>query len=78
MNRENGQMRKVSMTIEALYKSITSCLMNFPHYLDSNVNFLLVLAEWCLPDLPLAIVYELDYRVRSNHKMKYFTMYRSN
>ena len=61
---ENSQTRMVSMTIEALCNSINSCLIKFPHYLGFNVQILLVLAEWCLPNLPLAIAYELDCRVR--------------
>src|SRR5882757_9509064 len=69
---ENGLMRMVSMMIEAICHSINSCLIKFPHYFGSNVQILPVLAEWCPPNLPLAIVYELDGRVHLNHKLEYF------
>jgi hypothetical protein len=68
----------VSATIEILFISISPCLIIVPRFIGSNAACLLVLAEWSLPDPPLAIAYELAGQVRPNYKLKYLTMYRSN
>jgi len=71
-------MRMVSAMIEVLCNSINSCLMYFQCYFVPNLQILLVLAEWCLLNLPLAIAYELACQARSNYKLEYLTMYRNN
>ena len=50
----------------------------FPTLLGPNVQIFLVLAEWWLPNLPLAIAYELACWAHSNYKLEYFTVYRSD
>jgi len=75
---ENGLMRMVSTTIEVLSVSISSYVIISLHSLVQMYKVLLVLAEWCPPNLPLAIVYELVFWVHSNCKIKYLTRYRSN
>jgi hypothetical protein len=75
---ENGPTKTVSATIEVLSIFISPCLIIVLRFVDSNAPFLLVLAEWSLLDPLLAIAYELAGRVRSNYKLKYLTMYRSN
>jgi len=75
---ENGLMRMVSATIEVLSVSISSYVIISLHSLVQMYKVLLVLAEWCLPNPPLAIVYELVFRAHSNCKIKYLTRYRSN
>jgi len=74
---ENGLMKMVSATIEVLFISISSCVIIFAAFIGPNVQNLLVLAEWCPPDPPLAIVYELAFRAHSNCKIKYLIRYRS-
>ena len=75
---QDNLMRMVSTTIEVLCNSMNSWLINLPRCLGSNVQNLLVLAEWYLPNLLLAIAWELACRICSNYKLEYLTMYRSN
>jgi hypothetical protein len=75
---ENGLTKTVSATIEILSISISPSLILVLCFIGSNAPCLLVLAEWSLPDLPLAIAYELAGWVRPKYKLRYLTMYRSN
>ena len=47
-------------------------------FLGPHVQKFHVLAEWCWPNLPLAILYELACQVHSNYKLKYLTRFRSS
>jgi hypothetical protein len=56
---ENGPTKMVSTMIEILSISISPCLIIVLCFIGSNAPCLLVLAEWSLPDPPLAIAYKL-------------------
>jgi hypothetical protein len=76
--KENGPTKRASATIEIVTIYISPCLIIVLCFLGSNAPCLLVLADWSLPDPMLAIAYKPAGRVRSNYKVKYLTMYRSN
>jgi len=64
---ENGLTRMASTTIEVLSIYISPYLI-IAAFIGPNVQSLLVLAEWCLPNSPLANVYELAFQTHSNFK----------
>jgi hypothetical protein len=76
--KENGPTKTASATIEIVSIYISPCLIIVLCLLGSNAPCLLVLTDWSLPNPMLAIAYKPAGRVRSNYKLKYLTMYRSN